>query len=397
MARVHNRLSVKSVAALKKPGMHADGAGLYLRVTPSGSRTWAFVYQWHGQRRQLSLGPTNVVGLADARERRDDARSKLEKGIDPAGKAPDVAASVTFGEEADALISSLEGSWKNPKYRAQWRSTLETHCAPLWNRDVASIETRDVLEVLTPIWLAIPETANRLRGRIERVLDGAKVKGLREGENPARWRGHLEVILPKRKKKAVRNHPALPYADAPGFVGMLKFHYSMAARALEFLILTAARTNEVLGATWREVDLEAKVWTVPADRMKMGVEHRVPLTTSAIVVLEAMKVFGSEPGSYIFPGRQPGKKLSNMAMEMLLRRMKYDAITVHGFRSTFRDWCGEETDFPREIAEAALAHQVGSEVERSYRRGDALAKRRSLMEAWSEYLARPAPAVAKAA
>ncbi len=385
MARLQNRLNLRAVKALEKPGMHADGGGLYLRITPAGSRTWAFVYQWHGVRKQISLGPCSVVSLGDARDKRDEARRSVAGGIDPAAPVIAVDSGMTFGQEADALIASLEKSWKNPKHRQQWRNTLATYCAPIWDKPVAAIETTDVLDVLAPIWSEVPETASRLRGRIERILDAAKVKGLRAGDNPARWGGHLKVTLPKRKARAVRHHPALAYAEAPKFVAALKHRISMAARALEFLILTAARTNEVLGTTWSEVDLDKKVWTVPADRMKMGVEHRVPLTAPAIVVLEAMRVFSDDPNAFIFPGRD-GKKLSNMCMEMLLRRMSYDDFTVHGFRSSFRDWAGEETEHPREVAEAALAHQVGTTVERSYRRGDALAKRRKLMEEWAEFI-----------
>lgn len=392
MARLQNRLNVKSVKALTAPGMHADGGGLYLRITPAGSRTWAFVYQWQGARKQISLGPCAVVSLGDARDRRDEARRKVASGIDPAATAIEVEDAVTFGQAAEALIDSLEHSWKNPKHRQQWRNTLKTHCAAMWDKRVDAIETKHVVDALTPIWVATPETAVRLRGRIERVLDAAKVKGQRSGDNPARWRGHLEVILSGRKKRgAVKHHPALPYPDTPAFVRSLKGHFSMAARALEFLILTAARTNEVLGMTWSEVDLEAKLWIVPADRMKMGVEHRVPLSPAAVIVLEAMRVFGDDPDAFVFPGRKPGSKLSNMAMEMLLRRMNADTITVHGFRSTFRDCVDEKTETPREIAEAALAHQVGSEVERAYRRGDALAKRRVLMDAWGEFVAGGAP------
>lgn len=388
MARLQNRLNVKSVKALSESGLHADGGGLYLRITPTKSRTWAFVYQWRGARKQISLGPCSIVSLPEARDKRDEARRKVTAGIDPAVPVIAVEGAVTFGQAADALVDSLEKSWKNPKHRQQWRNTLKTHCAPIWNKPVAAIETRDVLAVLSPIWSTVPETASRLRGRIERVLDSAKVKGLRTGENPARWGGHLKLTLPTRKGKVVRHHPALPYAQTAAFVVALKHRLSMAARALEFLILTAARTSEVLGMTWAEVDLEAKLWTVPGERMKMGVEHRVPLSPAAVIVLEAMKVFGDAPTGFIFPGRKPGMKLSNMSMEMLLRRMSVDDFTVHGFRSSFRDWAGEETEHPREIAEAALAHQVGNEVERSYRRGDALAKRRVLMDEWAAHVGR---------
>lgn len=388
MARVQNRLSTKGVAALKAAGYHADGGGLYLRIQASGSRSWTFVYQLHGKRRELSLGSPAVVSLAEARDKRDDAKRRLADGFDPAAKtveASDEAA--TFGQAADALVGTLEGGWKNAKHRQQWRNTLKTHCESFWNKPVGSVTTADVLSAVSPIWSTTPETAVRLRGRIERVLDAAKVKGQRTGDNPARWRGHLEVILPKRRKKGqVRHHPALPYAEVPKFIVQLKHRVSTAARALEFLILTAARTGEVLGAKWKEIDLEAGLWIVPKERMKMGIEHRVPLTAPAIVVLEAMKVFGDDQEGFIFPGRKVGQKLSNMSMEMLLRRMSVDDFTVHGFRSSFRDWAGEETDHAREVAEAALAHQVGNEVERSYRRGDALAKRRRLMEEWAEYI-----------
>jgi len=394
MARGLHRLAPKSIATLDK-GIHADGGGLYLRVKPSGTRSWCFLYQWEGKRREKGLGSTLAVSLSDARTKASALRAQVADGINPAASEPTSEASdvVTFGQAANDLLDSLEGGWRNPKHRAQWRSTLETHCAKIWQRPVASIETTDVRDVLTPIWTKTPETAVRLRGRIERVLDAAKVKGHRSGENPARWRGHLEIILPKRKAKgAVKHHAAMPYADVPDFVRALKPRLSTAARALHFLILTAARTNEVLGMTWGEVDLEAKLWTVPVDRMKAGAEHRVPLTPAAIAVLNAVAIHGNEPGDHVFPGQLKDKPLSNMVFAMLMRRMDVDGITAHGFRSSFRDWAGEETDHPREIAEAALAHQVGNAVERSYRRGDALAKRRRLMDEWAAFIAAPVPA-----
>ncbi len=387
MARGIHRLAPKALSALPV-GVHSDGGGLYVRVKGSGARSWLFIYQWQGKRKETGLGSLAAVGLADAREKARRARELVEDGIDPAAKALAEAGNEhTFGQAADDLVGALENGWKNPKHRQQWRNTLKTHCAAIWAKPVAAIDTDDVKGVLEPIWLKTPETATRLRGRIERVLDAAKVKGKRTGENPARWRGHLEIILPKRKKKALqRHHPALPYADVGPFVRSLKLRLSAAARALEFLIFTAARTSEVLGMKWREVDLDAALWTVPGARMKMGVEHRVPLSEPALVVLRSMAVFGTDPEDYVFPSRKPGTQLSNMSMEMLLRRMDCDDVTVHGFRSSFRDWAGEETDFPREIAEAALAHQVGNEVERAYRRGDALAKRRALMEEWAGYV-----------
>jgi integrase len=390
MARGLNRLTARAVTTIKEPGLHADGGGLYIRVTPTGSRAWTFIYRFGGKRRETGFGPLAAVSLADAREKAARARAAIADGhdpkIDPNAGTPGADAT-TFGEAADDLVATLEKGWKNPKHRQQWRNTLKSHCAPIWAKSVAAIDTADVASVLSPIWSTTPETATRLRGRIERVLDAAKVKGQRSGENPARWRGHLEIILPKRRKKSLqRHHPAMPYADVGDFVRSLKLRVSTAARALEFLILTAARTNEVLGMKWKEVDLDAALWTVPAERMKMEVGHRVPLTEPALTVLRAMAVFGTDPEAFVFPSRKPGAKLSDMSMEMLLRRMDEDEFTVHGFRSSFRDWAGEETDFPREVAEAALAHQVGDEVERAYRRGDALAKRRALMEEWAGYL-----------
>jgi integrase len=367
-------------------GVHSDGGGLYLRVKASGSRSWLFIYQWAGKRREKGLGSILGVDLDAARTRADAARKLLGAGIDPSAEPSEEGPrAVTFGDAATALVDSLEGSWRNAKHRAQWRNTLETHCKPIWSKPVAAIETGDVMDVLTPIWTKTPETAVRVRGRIERVLDAAKVKGQRSGDNPARWRGHLEVILPGRKKKgAVKHHAAMPYAEVPAFVAQLKGRLSTAARALHFAILTAARSGEVLGMKWKEV--EGDVWTVPADRMKAGVEHRVPLTKAAVAVLNAVAIHGSDPEGYVFPSQKPGKPLSNMVFAMLMRRMKVDDVTAHGFRSSFRDWVGEETNHPREVAEAALAHQVGNAVERAYRRGDSLAKRRQLMNDWADFV-----------
>lgn len=388
MARSINRLTVKGAAALKEPGLYADGGGLYLNVKASGARSWVFIYQWRGKRREKGLGSLQLVSLEDARAKRDSARRLITEGKDPLEpQKPEVSA--TFGACATALIDDLEVGWRNAKHRQQWRNTLETYCAPIWGHDVAAVDTSDVVDLLRPIWNQKPETASRLRARIERVLDSAKVKGYRTGENPARWRGHLQHILPGATRSAgVRHHPAMPYGQVPDFVKGLKTRVSTAARALEFLIHTAGRTSEVLGMRWRELDLESKLWTVPAERMKMRREHVVPLTQAALTVLNAMAVFGAEPDAPVFPGRK-GKPLSNMSMEMLLRRMGCDDFTVHGFRSSFRDWAGEETSFPPEVAEAALAHLVGNAVERAYRRGTALGKRRELMNAWSMFVAAP--------
>ena len=295
-------------------------------------------------------------------------------------KWPKDCASTTFSVVATDLIESLQPGWRNAKHGAQWTSTLKTHAASLWDKPIETITTERVLDGLTPIWSTVPETASRVRARIERVLDAGKVEGLRLGDNPTRWRGDLEVLLPKRKIESRKRHPAMTYAALPTFMVALRKRPALSARALEFLILTAARTSEVLKAEWSEFDLAARLWTVPARRMKTAEEHRVPLTDRAVEILEHVKFLG---------GDMPFK-LSNMSMDMLLRRMDQDDYTVHGFRSSFRDWVGEETDFPREIAEAALAHQVGNAVERAYRRGDALEKRRGLMVAWEAFLTPPA-------
>jgi integrase len=366
--------------------MHADGGGLYLHVKASGARSWLFVYQWNGKRREKGLGSFQLVSLEDARTKRDEARKLMADGKDPLeSEARKVTA--TFGEVATTLIRDLEVGWRNPKHRQQWRNTLQTYCAPIWGRSVETVSTADIVDILRPIWTEKPETASRLRARIERVLDAAKVKGYRTGDNPAQWRGHLNHILPGATRGAgVRHHPAMPFDQVPDFVVGLKRRVSTAARALEFLIHTASRTSEVLKMVWSEVDMEAREWRVPAERMKMGREHTVPLTEPALAVLRAMALFGTKPDAPVFPNRD-GKHLSNMSMDMLLRRMGCDDFTVHGFRSSFRDWAGDVTNFPREVAEAALAHVVGNAVEQAYRRGTALAKRRELMEAWSAYVA----------
>ncbi len=385
MARARDRLTVKSVEALKSPGLHADGGGLYLNVKKSGARSWCCIFQWQGKRREAGLGPLHIVSLQDARDKRDQLRRLVRDGIDPLAEKTAPKSVPTFGAVATALVDTLEAGWVNPKHRQQWRNTLETYCEPFWNRPVDEVGTADIVDVLKPIWIEKRETATRLRSRIERVLDAAKVNGHLTGDNPARWRGHLQAILPINTRTKTNHHAALPYDQVPDFVKGLGPRLSTAARALEFLIYTAARTGEVLGAVWGEVDMAAKTWTVPASRMKMKREHVVPLTEPALVVFRAMAIAGTKPDAPIFPTPK-GKPLSNMAMPMLLRRMECDGGTVHGFRSAFRDWAGDKTAFPREVAEAALAHIVGSAVEQAYRRGSALEKRRELMEAWSEFV-----------
>jgi integrase len=382
MAKQLHTLSARTVATLTAPGRHSDGGGLYLNVTASGARSWVFMWKVAGKRREMGLGSLRDVPLAKARDRAADARQKLTDGLDPIATRhkPRV---MTFAEAADALIESMASSWRNEKHRAQWKMTLTVYCEPLRSRSVAEIGTEDVLKVLQPLWRTKPETASRLRGRIERVFDFARARGQRSGENPARWRGHLDAILPKRAKLTRGHHKAMPFDEVPAFMAALREREGVAPRALEFAILTAARSGEVLGARWDEVDLEAGVWTVPATRMKAGREHRVPLSAPAVEILRQME--HKRLGEYVFPGMKSGRPLSVMALEMVLRRMKVD-VTVHGFRSAFRDWAGERTHFPREVAQAALAHLVGDVVERAYRRGDALEKRRKLMDAWVGFL-----------
>jgi integrase len=396
MARQTKRLSARTVATLGKPGRHADGDGLYLIVDASGSKRWAFIFRWRepgssgpGKLREMGLGGLSAVSLSDARERATEARRILAAGRNPIDERKSAerakAAARTFGAYADELVKELAPGFRNEKHRQQWASTLKTYCAGIWDKPLEAIDTSDVLAVLSPIWLSKSETASRLRGRIERVLDAARAKGLRTGENPARWRGHLDALLPRRKRLTRGHHVALPYPEVPAFVSDLRKRKSVAALGLEFLILTASRSGEVIGAAKGEIDRKAKLWVVPGERMKGGREHRVPLCTRCLEILDAVEPLNAGT-DYVFPGQKRGRPLSNMAFDMLLRRMKMD-VTVHGFRSSFRDWAGEATTFPREVAEAALAHVVGDETERAYRRGDALEKRRRLMSAWSNYIA----------
>ena len=385
MARKINRLNARVVATITKRGRHADGGGLYLSISPNGGRRWVFLYRWHGKPTEIGFGSARDVTLARARELAAQARGKLAERSNPkdARRSPGAA---TFGECADRLIAAMRPSWRNPKHAAQWEMTLREYAAPLRRLQVDKITTNDVVSVLKPIWNEKPETASRLRGRIERVLDAAKAQGLRSGENPASWRGHLDQLLPKRQRLTRGHHAAMRYADVPAFIANLQTRQATAAMALEFAILTAARSGEVLGARWEEFDLDRAVWTIPAARMKAGREHRVPLSRRAFKIVTAMHETRS--GELVFPGSKPGKPLSVMALEMVLRRMKIDDATVHGFRSAFRDWCAECTNFANEICEAALAHVIENKTEAAYRRGDLLAKRRRLMDVWAEYCAK---------
>lgn len=382
MARTLGKLSAIAVEKQTKPGRHSDGGGLYLNVSSTGSKSWLFMWVRGGKRREMGQGPYPAVSLKAAREKAADCRRIVAEGHDPIIER-DRKVGKTFGECADIYITSMERNWRNEKHRKQWRQTLTVYCERIRERPVSTISTDDVLSVLTPIWNVKNETASRLRGRMELVLDFAKTKGWREGDNPARWRGHLKSILPARTKLSRGHHAAMAYQKVPEFMERLSGLQAMAARALEFTILNAARTSEVLNATWDEIDLDTGSWTIPAHRMKAAEEHVVPLSGAALEILRPLSV--ARLSQYVFPGQKPGKPLSGMAMEMLLRRMKVENATVHGFRSSFRDWCGDETSFPREVAEAALAHKVGNAVERSYRRGKAIEKRRALMELWSHF------------
>ena len=403
--KVHNALTPITVKNAG-PGRHADGGGLYLRVQSGGARSWLFRSMAAGKARDIGLGPAAGAGslsLADARAKVRELAAQAAKGESLEGKriqarkvaAQSQAAALavkTFKEIAEAFVDRKEGGWRNEKHRQQWRNTLATYVYPHFGAlPVSQIETAHVLAVLEPIWNAKPETASRIRGRIENVLDAAKVQGLRTGENAARWRGHLEHLLAKPEKLARGHHPALPYADLPAFMTELADREALAARALQFTILTVARSGEVLGATWGEVDLDKAEWTIPAERMKAGKEHSIPLSPRAAQILREVQPLNTKDSKTapLFPTSKGGK-LSGMAMSMLLRRMDRDAITVHGFRSTFRDWAGESTSFPREVVEHAMAHQLADKAEAAYQRGTLFPKRIKLMAAWASYCASPA-------
>lgn len=395
-----NALSATKVAALKEPGRFHDGGGLYLQVqqSPDGTitKSWLFRYQRERENWQ-GLGPLADVSLAKARQAASECREHLRNGRDPI-RERDLKVQIarlaatpgkTFAECASEYIEANASAWRNGKHRAQWEATLKTHANPVIGRiPVAAINTDLVLKVLRPIWFDKTETATRIRQRIETVLDYATTLQYRDGLNPARWRGNIENLLPKRAKVAkVEHYAALPFDRINAFVTDLRKQEGVGARALEFLILTAARTGEVVNARWEEVDLKATTWTIPGSRMKAGREHVVPLSARAVAILKLMREFDSE---WIFPGHKAGTPLSNMAMLALLRRMERRDIVVHGFRSTFRDWCAESTNYPREVCEMALAHTIKSAAEAAYRRGDLLEKRRLLMSDWQRFIDKPA-------
>jgi len=386
------QLSARRVATETRRGLHGDGGGLYLRIGPTGARSWILRYQSAGKRRDMGLGPVEFVGLADARDKAYQLRRGLRlEGIDPIEERrtakPLPAQVVTFSEVAEQYIAKFSPTWSNAKHSYQWRQTLDTYINPVIGKTpIADVDTPAVLEVLNSIWLVKPETASRCRGRIETILNFAASNRMRQGDNPARWKGHLENLLPRRSSVAgarVKHYSALPYDQLQEFMPTLRGREGVAPAALEFAILTCGRTGEVLGAKWSEIDLERRLWVVPAERMKMRREHRVPLSGDALAVLERMgKV---KNGPYIFPGQRPGAPLSNMALLMLLRKLGRKDLTAHGFRSTFRDWCAEQTNFPSEVAEMALAHAVGDKVEAAYRRGDLFDKRRLLADSWANF------------
>jgi integrase len=403
MARKIERLSPSGVEKETKPGMYADGAGLYLLVGPTGAKSWIYRFMLNGKAREMGLGPFHTIGLADARKRALDARRQRLDGTDPlqarkdkkAAAKLEQAKAITFKACAEQYIKAHRAGWRNDKHAAQWGSTLTAYAYPtIGALPVAGVDTGLVTKILTPIWATKSETATRVRGRIESILDYATTHGWRTGENPARWKGHLDNVLPKRSSvRKVEHHAALPWGEIEAFLVALREEEGVSARALEFAILTAARTGELIGARWSEVDLQAKVWTVPPERMKAKREHRVPLSAAALAVLDKAteKRADKEADGFLFPGGKVGAGLSNMALLALLRRMKRDDLTAHGFRSTFRDWAAE-TGQPDDIAEAALAHVVGDKTVVAYQRGDLLERRRKLMDAWAAFCSRVAPA-----
>ena len=412
MSRSIHRLSPAKVKNAK-PGRHpdgtsrvqlyADGGGLYLQVTPGNnnhiSKSWIFRFAAGNRKeRYMGLGSLDAVSLAEAREKAAECRKIRDQGRDPieartaqrASAAAERAKAMTFDQCAERYIAAHRAGWRSPKHAAQWQNTLSTYVSPAFGRlPVQAVDVGLVIKVLEPIWSTKPETASRVRGRIEAVLDWAAARGFRDADNPARWKGRLDKLLPRPSKvRAVQHHAALPYPEIGAFIQGLREHPAKAARALEFVILTAARTGEVLGARWSEIDLRAKVWTVPASRMKSGREHRVPLSDAALAVLRQMHSL--RQNDRVFPGDRR-ETLSDMALWMLLRAMNRTDLTTHGFRSTFRDWAAERTDFSNEVVEMALAHAVADKVEAAYRRGDLFEKRRKLMDAWAAYCARPEP------
>jgi integrase len=400
LAQKIQRLTALKIARTNKPGLYADGGGLYLRVGRGGAKSWAFRFMLKGRPREMGFGSFTRVSLADARKKAGDARLLLSDGHDPLTRRQEeqrqraateklaVARAVTFDQCAEAYIAAHQISWKNDKHRQQWRNTLSTYVSPVFgSAPVQDVGIDLIMKVIEPLWKSKTETARRIRSRIEIILDWARVRGYRTGENPARWRGNIDHLLPARSKvRAVKHHAALPYVKLPAFMRDLRKIEGVSAAALEFLILSAARTGEVIGARWPEMDLKKQLWVVPAERMKNRREHRVPLSPAAIAVLKRMP--HSDAG-HVFSARNPEKPLSNMALLMTLGRMNRSDVTAHGFRSTFRDWAAECTNCPTGTVEMALAHVIENQTEAAYRRGDLFEKRRQLMDAWAMFCATP--------
>ncbi|MGY4802847.1 tyrosine-type recombinase/integrase [Teichococcus aerofrigidensis] len=430
MAGKSNTLTVRAVATARHPGTHkrpvriGDGGGLYLQIAPGGGKSWLFRYRLRARDREMGLGSADPDGrsggvtLAEARQKAATALRLVREGYDPldtrraeeeARRAAEEAAAAqprTFRMVAEDFLAERESGWSNPKHRAQWAATLTTHAYPvLGELGVAVVDTEHVLTVLRGIWTRTPETASRVRGRIEAVLDFARARGWREGENPARWRGHLAEVLPRpRKVRRPEHHPSLPWRQMPAFMAALRGREGVAVHALVFAILTAARTGEVRLARWQEIDWQERVWLVPAERMKAKRRHRVPLSPAALAVLEAVRPLGRGKTSLIFPSPlRAGAALSDMTVAMVIRRMNTEAggdepawrdaegraVVPHGFRSTFRDWAGETRPEGREVAEAALAHTIRDKAEAAYARSDLLDRRRGLMDAWADWCGRP--------
>lgn len=404
MARQLGKLTVLKVKAIDKPGWHGDGGGLWFQLTPTGSRSWVFRYSFHGKQKVLGLGATHTINLSEAREKARKLRQALLEGIDPgearmaAKKATALAAAkrITFDEVVAAYLDSKRHEWSNPKHAAQWESTLATYASPFIGKlDVRDVDTDMVLKCLKPIWTTKTETASRVRQRIESVLAYATTAGHRSGDNPARWKGHLANLLPKPGRVAeVTHHPALPWHRMPAFMNALGQMDGNGARALEFAILTACRSGEVRGATWAEIDLDAKVWTIPAERMKAKREHTVPLSDAAQAVLKKTVRFAGD--DIVFPGSRKGSQLSDASLAACIKRLNEKSdprwtdengadIVPHGFRAAFRMWAAEASNFPREVAEHALAHQLPDRVEAAYQRGSQFAKRVRLMEHWAAW------------
>jgi integrase len=387
------KLTALDVTRAKGPAVLHDGGGLYLRVSANEAKSWVFRFQLDGRRRDMGLGPFPDISLAEARQRAGEHRKQRHDGIDPiASKAAqrqaqrlDAARTMTFEKCAEAHIAAHKAGWRDGKSEAQWRQSLTDYVFPVFGAlSVQAIDVGLVMKALEPIWTVKPETASRVRGRVESILDWATARGYRRGENPARWRAHLENLLPKKSKvRRVKHHAALPYPELGSFMSELREREGVPARALEFAILTAARTGEVIGARWEEIAVAERVWIIPIERMKAGKEHRVPLSDAALAVVDKMAEIRQD--DFVFPGIRAGRPIGKLSFFLVLRRIGRGDLTAHGFRSTFRDWAAESTAFPTEVAGMALAHSVGDAVERAYRRGDMFTKRKLLMDAWAGF------------